>query len=480
VGALFGENILDLRFARPLTHRVSLGVMSTYRSFLRQDYDHSSGGMNGFFSSIYDRLGMDSTYYSHHGCNPLTNEHSVTGRLRYDGSRGARIDFSYQYLDAHNDQSYGYTDSAGVGRLGWEEVTNYRHRLRGRLGSLPVGPVLVRAEGLFGSTVNRTKPLTLGEGEREAVRGAGQRSGVGVGLALPMGTADTLGVSYAFEHEQKERYDGSEWTLVRHAPLLGYDLHWGAASRGFHLGGELGYTFAGIHDSLEQASRWKAESGVLLGGHRLRLFAMQDIMPPSVPYDPNFRVARGTLLDRYRSFGTEARITYGLAGMTFGYTTMYGVADTGGVRGYGRAVSPVWPNGIPPYRQPRHTASFTPFFGPWHGLSLSSRLILADRKPHVKSLSTLSFSRGSEERGHYLDLDLILRYWSRREPLSYGGIDYWHRPIYDLGLQATVQIQTFRLFYRIDNIFNRQIAYVPGYFLPGLVFRWGFNWMIPS
>jgi hypothetical protein len=480
VGAVFGENVLDVRFARPLTERLSLGVMSIHRSFLRSDYSHTSGGMYDLFSTVYDRLGLDSTYYSHKGRNPRTKEHAVTGRLRFDGGEGSRADVSYQYLDLHNDQSYGYRDSLDIGGLGWEEVADYRHRLRGRITRLSLGPMHLRAEALLGTEVNRTEPLLAGDPSRRPMRGEALQGGGGVGVSLPMATADTLDVSYAVQHDRRQRYNGTDWTVTHHAPSFGYALRRGTSRRGFHLGGGIGYTFAEVSDSLEQALRWRVNPGVRLGRQRLEFFAKQDVMPPVVPYDTTLRVRRGALLDRYLSYGAEARLAYGSAGIALGYTTMYAVADTGGAGGYGRAVSHVWPNGMPPYRQPGVAASLMPFFGPWHGLTLSSRWILADSRPYVKSLSSLSFSTGSPERSHYLDLSLNLRYWSRRDTLSYGGIDYWHRPIYDLGLRAAVQIRTFRLFYRMDNILNRQIAYVPGYFLPGLVFRWGFNWMIPS
>jgi hypothetical protein len=69
-------------------------------------------------------------------------------------------------------------------------------------------------------------------------------------------------------------------------------------------------------------------------------------------------------------------------------------------------------------------------------------------------------------------------YWSVRDPISYGGIDTWNRELFNLSLKTSVHIQAFNLFYKLDNILNRKYAYVPGYFMPGLTFRWGFGWLI--
>ena len=120
----------------------------------------------------------------------------------------------------------------------------------------------------------------------------------------------------------------------------------------------------------------------------------------------------------------------------------------------------------------------TPLFGEWHGLSMSSQWLFADKKPYVKSKSIVSFHLNRAGRTQHLFLDLGFDYWSERDSIFYGGFDTWNRPIVDLHLKTAVQIKSFRLFYKIDNIFNSRFAYVPGYYMPGLVFRWGFNWLI--
>ena len=56
---------------------------------------------------------------------------------------------------------------------------------------------------------------------------------------------------------------------------------------------------------------------------------------------------------------------------------------------------------------------------------------------------------------------------SKRVPLSWAASSF---------SKAAFQFHSFRLFMRVDNVLNRKFAYVPGYFMPGLTFRWGFNW----
>jgi hypothetical protein len=69
-------------------------------------------------------------------------------------------------------------------------------------------------------------------------------------------------------------------------------------------------------------------------------------------------------------------------------------------------------------------------------------------------------------------------YWSERDPVHFAGHYGWDYPIYDLNVKVTAHIKTFRLFYKIDNLMNMRQAYIPGYFSPGVTFRWGINWFI--
>jgi hypothetical protein len=131
-----------------------------------------------------------------------------------------------------------------------------------------------------------------------------------------------------------------------------------------------------------------------------------------------------------------------------------------------------------PYRQPRVSLVVAPLFGRWLGFAISSRFMLSDTRPFLKSQSTLSYEAHPLGGKEHITVDLVYDYWSSRDPLSYGGIDLWSRELNSLSLRMAVHIQGFNLFYKVDNVLNRRFAYVPGYFMPGITFRWGFQWLI--
>jgi hypothetical protein len=55
---------------------------------------------------------------------------------------------------------------------------------------------------------------------------------------------------------------------------------------------------------------------------------------------------------------------------------------------------------------------------------------------------------------------------------------HWERSIHDVSIKLSAEIETFRIFWKIDNILNRANSYIPAYVMPGLIFRWGFSWNI--
>jgi len=123
-------------------------------------------------------------------------------------------------------------------------------------------------------------------------------------------------------------------------------------------------------------------------------------------------------------------------------------------------------------------------------ISLFSNWLFSDRMPYFKSYSGLKFhfNRNSQVRHFYADISY--NYWSRKswesnfyfsEPLvmsQLGNYTHWDRSIHDISIKLSAEIETFRLFWKIDNILNRTNSYVPGYTMPGLIFRWGFSWNI--
>jgi hypothetical protein len=63
------EQTLNLRFARPLTRSIQVGLFSDYHEFDRDRFNHGKGGMYSTYRPIYQSLGFDSSWVSYKGKN---------------------------------------------------------------------------------------------------------------------------------------------------------------------------------------------------------------------------------------------------------------------------------------------------------------------------------------------------------------------------------------------------------------------------
>jgi hypothetical protein len=201
----------------------------------------------------------------------------------------------------------------------------------------------------------------------------------------------------------------------------------------------------------------------------LRLFALRDCAPYPQLYD-TVTIPFGSFFSMYESYGAEAYFTWKKVGI------MTGICGVSGLDGADS--TQVWPENVLPYRQPHVAWVIAPLFGVWHGLSVSSRWMLSDGKPYLKARNAISYQAHPLGGREHILVDAVFDYWSKRDTLTYGGSTSWNREVLNVWLQTSVQIKTFSLFYKVDNILNRNYAYIPGYRQPGLTFRWGFHWLI--
>jgi hypothetical protein len=104
--------------------------------------------------------------------------------------------------------------------------------------------------------------------------------------------------------------------------------------------------------------------------------------------------------------------------------------------------------------------------------------MVSDRKPFLKAEASVSFLSHPEDTREYIESRLSFDYWSPRDTITYAGINTWNREIYDVNFEIASHVRTFRFFGKIDNILNRKFAYLPGYYSPGLTFRWGIAWYL--
>jgi len=474
---LFNENTVNLRFMRPVTKNLQFGLFSDFEFFQRKRYSHSTGGMYGFYKSIYNGLGIDTTYISNYGFNPGTKQQTVAAALKWNPVKKSEVSLTYLYSDLHNDIVF---DSIGLQTRGmqWLNMADYCHNinLQAGTGLLPYN-FMFNSEVFMKKEVNLLMPITstyVSSGSSrhrgtDLLYGCALQSSFFAGRNL---IQDTVSVQYSTNRDEKEDYGNNRYIIHRNDIKLANSVSFSIGSLQENIKCTGGYSFIKLNDSLESFPVWKITSESKKARQSLNMYIIQDILPPFIPfYDSLFRVIPGSMVDCYQYTGAEIGLYYRKAGIIIGTCFMNNIQEI--------SVRKLWLNGISPYKQPAWSFILSPSFGKWKGFSLLSQLVFSDKKPYIKSKSILSYHANRDGRPQHIILDIGLDYWSERDSLhtgSFGGVSIWHRPIYDLHLKTTVQIKTFRLFYKIDNILNRRIAYLPGYYMPGLVFRWGFNW----
>lgn len=468
---VFKENILNIRFARPFAKNFQFGIFSNYQHFRRDDYFHGAG-IYSFYRPIYENIGLDSSYVSGRGTNPLTSEHVSSVRMSWTAKNGTETRLSYKYADLHNDLATEYftiTDTTETSWLAWEKRSHYDHCVSANVTSFPVTKKLkINAETLLRKSVNRVDSIIYSN--NNAGRGEGLLTGGAIAPWYLLSKDDTISIRFSTQREERFRYNKSKWVTHYTRTAIKYINNYKLKNFNGSLGGTFGYAFVKLNDKLEYIPLGKIFLSNTIGNQSLRIFALQDILYPNVPYDTIFHILPGHLTDRYQSVGAEGLFRYKKLGLLLGTCLIKNIDSASVVK--------AWPNGIPPYKEPKWVFMVTPLFGKWYGLSFSSQWLFSEKKPYIKSKSTLSSHINRKGKTSHLFFDLGFDYWSERDSIHYAGIDTWHRPILDLHLKTAVQIKTFRIFYKVDNIFNSNFAYVPGYYMPGLIFRWGFNWLI--
>jgi hypothetical protein len=410
----------------------------------------------------------DTSYIVRSGFNPLTKEQASGAHLVWYGKNGFRAKASYRYMDLHNDIAAEFTDTTSP-TVFWKERALYAHRGAGYIEALPLWKFRANIGGFIKNDVHRISDVSDSLASGARYRGESATYGASIQPFFAVND-DTTSIEYSLQQQKRIRFSGTKWKSMEQSLTARH-------SHGLNIGGlGLRACFSGgidrvvIEDSLEQALKYSVGVNAKAGGQKLSVYTKRDRFPVQIPYDTSFSPIPGAILDRYFIHGAEALLKYRLSGITAGIAVTSDV-DTSKARWF-------WPGGVLPYSPPKLAWSVSPFFGRWYGLAVKSSWIFADAKPYVKSSSNISFHSPGGKHRQRLFVDLGFDYWSEREPITYGGIDIWSRPIFDLHTKITVQIKTFRLFYRMDNLLNRKTAYVPGYFLPGLTFRWGFNWLL--
>lgn len=461
---VFGEAVLRVLFARPLSQNMRIGVFSNYRSFTGKEYSHRRGNIYPQYVSLYESAGWDTALVAHKGRNPLTREHVVGARTVWDGKEGERAELTYRYLDMKNDLALGDLHS-----LRWDTLSRFRHQLRAGASGIGVGPLHLSAEGQLQSHVQRRKRVLDHTGldllnSRAHVLALDGR----LGVSRILYGGDTLQLTCRPQWQKRKDYYGSEWTIGRQRLTGEYVREWERGPLRGSIEAMGGHDFVTLNDSSGHVWVYGAAVRTNVLSHQLTLYGRRD----AIAYVPSLDTLAppGRLLDVHYALGAELDLSAPKAGLLVGYSFTNGVDSS--------SVALSWPYGIPPYRMPRSVISFAPRVGRFLGLALHSRILVSDKRPYLKARGGISYDVRGVNDDHHIQLDLGVNFWSERNPVVYGGESLWNEEILDVYLKTAVQIKTFRLFWKIDNLLNRKVAYVPGHWMPGLVFRWGFNWML--
>lgn len=469
---VFNENLLGVRFVRPLTKTIDAGLYSNFRNISPFNYSTAND-----IKSFYGYFFNDTTMLANGGRNPLSDENRMTLSLASHQPNRAASSVSYSYVDSKNDQAVQlYDTSVKRETLRWRKLSRYANIVdAGSHGLSLTGSswpkVSVNIDGRAVLEGHRLYTPLVSSALTSEDMGRNTELCLGIEPYAAFGS-DTLFVAGRALRKDQTLYNKAEPIATVGDLRLGYThgRAYGAAYASLALSaGDGAVKPAGksVHHDLVYSVSGAATAGM----QRLHVFAVRDHLPFVLPYD-SLGDPLESYNDVYEAYGADIFLGYKKIGLAAGVCAVSG-ADTSLAARY-------WPDGMMPYRQPAYSLMATPMIGRVLGFALSSRMLLSDKKPYIKSQTALSYQADPILGREHITVDLLFDYWSGRDTLSYGGTTTWNREIFNLSLVTGVHIQGFCLFYKIDNILNRKYAYVPGYFMPGITFRWGFQWLIPG
>lgn len=462
---VFDENLLDLRFSRPLSPTLMLSVFSNYRQFKGMKYDHNGNDIYSFYSNIY----RDTNDISRAGYNPLTDEHSSGAQLTFYGKKGSNLHLEFRYSDLQNELATDSITSDSTGT--YEMIHRYPLNLELSSSSNKIGNFFWDFEAKYSNEpLVKIKPVQSGNYlYPERSDGLSKNISAAIRSGLLLRKTDSLGITFLTNWSSIRQFNGNDHENLFYDPRLCYI--WNSdINHSYSLKFDLnaGANFLSTRDSSSVTPVWHVGTDLTYKNHKIRAFLEQDNIPFNTPLDTG--KTSGPLLDNYLAAGFEYLINSKKAELLLGYQFISGVTN--------ESVQSAWPNQSVPYEQPRSVFVISPRIGRINGVSLSGTGLFSDRKPYIKAHSQLSYVFHPLSTSEFIDINLGLEYWSERDPVVFAGKDDWNKAFYNLDLEIAAHIHSFRLFYKVDNILNRKFAYAPGYYSPGLTFRWGFNWFI--
>ncbi len=460
---VFNERLLQVSISRPISRNLIINAFTNYRYFKEGVFSQSAD-----ISSFYGNLG-DTAYLADKGYNPLTDEFMAGASFSWIGDNQSKLHLKMTYGDLKHEISENKSAllredliHAEYKRYPFQLNTNTSWKINKRFfadfeGMFREEPA-VRITG--DSVENRILPKRQDARDREL--------DLAIRTGVELQRKDSLGISYNLNRTGYILFDQSEVLSWLHRPEACYNHHFNLWNFQGLVRATAGLTHYTLEDTSEIVPVWNVGVSAQKKNQRYSIYLELDNIPFIVDYDSLW--FNQVLLDSYYKAGAQAYWKWNRADLLVGYQLVYGPDST--------TVSKSWPCGIAPYQQPVSSFIIAPSLGRWHGFAFKSSINISDNRPYLKIHSILSFTAHPVNTQEYIDAALTFDYWSERDRISYAGFTDWNAPIYNLGLEASAHIRSFRLFYKVDNILNRRFAYLPGYYSPGITFRWGFNWFL--
>ena len=475
---VFNENILSLRFSRPITRNFLLNVYSNYRHFDGTEFSHD--GNNVYW--IYSSVAHDTTLLSHKGYNPLIDEYYCGADATLYGKNVTSF-FRVNYGDLSNERAINRETCDDS--LDFSRFSQYPLSLFFSSASTMNSPFFITAEGLYASTPIRWiqsfistttqkdsteyDPCRIEYGDPRTLKIQNDNISAAIYSGFNYYKNDSIGLKFSGNRNKIKAADSISLSALQFRP----ELRWNHPFTFFSVHGETvaeaGYELYIHEDSLfEQSPFFHLFLNTEFKQYNVHFSAIKENLH-YLPL-PDSLLENTVSNDSYFRTGVELQKKWNMIDLLVGYYWCSEM-DTLGVK---RA----WFSGSVPYRQPRSVFIISPDLGPLKGWSFNSRLMLSDTKPHVKLQCEIALHAFPKLTHESIDVRLGMDYWSERDSVVFAGLSQWHRPITDIYFAASFHIKSFRLTYKIDNLLNRNSSYLPGYYAPGINFRWGFSWFI--
>lgn len=460
---VFDQNTLNIRFSRPLSRSVQFNAFSNYRSFAGKRFHHERNDVLKFYSTF----ASDTSVLMNRGYNPLVDEHIVGGTLHWDRKDQSSAVATFSYGDLSNEYALD-RPAQSIDRLHWAKLNRFVYRGDALLRDGKAGPFdLDLKAGISDETYRFIYPARNITEKNPKEKAHRRDVYISAASSLPLGAKNELGLKHKLHFNSRELFDLTEKFGYENTPELFYNHAFEMNGIEGDLYGSAGTFVRTWDDTTYVTPVAQLTADLKKDNYRLSMFATQGALPVYPNFDSPYFDA---YTENYRVLGTELFLNGDKAGLLLGYQFTDGISDF--------TVANAWPEGKAPYEQPRHTFIIAPGTTRWRGFSLSAKAMLSDSRPYVKASGALDYVVHPTGTAEYIQTQLAFDYWSQRDPVPFAGFNRWHNPIYDLNLKITAHIRSFRLFYKVDNLLNRRHAYVPGYFSPGVTFRWGINWFI--